>query len=111
MWGGVEFSSSLFEGMKVLKAAGLASVEKVRALRDGMLFTRVKGEKPLNTDLKGLGVQGSGTFRLEDIRCLSSCPARWGPVRCGFIGAWRPGPPLGSREVPGSVWCRLVPFR
>jgi hypothetical protein len=56
MWGGVEFSSSLFEGMKVLKAAGLASVEKVRALRDGMLFTRVKGEKPLNTDLKGLGV-------------------------------------------------------
>jgi hypothetical protein len=62
-------------------------VEKIRVLRDGMLFTHVKGERPFNMDLKGLGVWCSGIFRLEDIRCLSSHPARWGPAWRDYLRA------------------------
>jgi hypothetical protein len=62
MWGGVEFRSSLFEGVKDLKVVHPILVKKVRVCIVVMSFMGAGGEKPLSLDLKGSGVRCSGTF-------------------------------------------------
>jgi hypothetical protein len=78
MWDDAKFSPSLFEGTQAPKAVGLPLVEKVRALRGCVLFTRKEGERLFSPDLKSLGVWRSGTSRLEDTM-LIVMPYQVGP--------------------------------
>jgi hypothetical protein len=110
IWGGAEFSPSLSEGMIVPKAVGPPLVEKVRVPRCSVLFTHREGERSLSPNIKGLGVQKSGTFWWEDMR-LTIVPCQAGPTRCGSFQAVCPGLLFGSWEVPGSRLACFTPPR
>jgi hypothetical protein len=63
MWGSAEFSPSQSGGMSVPKVVSPSLVEKVRVPMCCVSFMRREGERSLSSDMKGLGVQGSGTFQ------------------------------------------------
>jgi hypothetical protein len=103
---------SLFEGMSAPKAVGPPWAEKDRVLWGCVSLMRGEknGGRPFLSDVRSLGVHGSGTLQLEGIRrFIMHCQV--GSARHGPFKAGHPGPSFRSWDVPESTWCGLLPSR